>query len=143
MMHRNRNTRRYGRGSGSQDRRLEELEELLAPVPPEPDTFWALLHWAHAVGGEVAEHALAISEPYADAANEIARVFVEASDAGEIALGDHFPRALTGEIHFSAEHRARWDTAAQTMDAATAQLLELKRDELARRELARRQDGQP
>lgn len=137
-MHPHRNTRRQR--SWSRDRRLEALEEMLAPVPPEPETFWSLLRWAHTVGGEVGQRALDISGPYADAANELARVYGEACAAGEIILGERFPRALTGEVRFSDEHRARWDAATETMDAMTEQLRELKREELARRHA--QQEGQ-
>lgn len=118
-----------GRSHGA---RLDALEALL----PEPERapsitvrFWQLTEWAKTQGGAIQARMLEITKDYGTYADEILRILIDASEAGEIQMGETFPRALTGLWHLSAEHQARWDAANQVLERIVGELEALRRAE--------------
>ena len=59
------------------------------------------------------DHRIEADEPVTDHT----RLLHEASEAGEITLGDRFPRLLTGQWHFTPEHQDQLDTIDEQLQA--------------------------
>jgi hypothetical protein len=101
----------------TQRARLDELEALLIPSPPSSGDGYrhecGLVRWATATGGRAAT----VAAPYARLVTDHTRLLHEASEAGEITLGDRFPRLLTGQWHFTPEHQDQLDTIDEQLQA--------------------------
>lgn len=116
--------RQRGRSGRDQAGRVDQLEDALLPPPQDPPgvayyrRMWDAIAWGGHAGGRASE----ISAPIPDLLNEQLRITFAALDAGEITLGERFPRLLTGGVHLSPERQAQWEAVTRQIDGIVCEL---------------------